>query len=97
MRKSKATKRSSSVSKQARPQVAAGTAPGRRGARPFSIFDFQFAIPSTLRAALRLAACLVLFIQTPAHAGPGSLWKDDSSRSMFADKRAHAVHIKIFA
>jgi len=40
---------------------------------------------------LRLAACVVLIAQTAVQAGPGSLWREDSSRSMFADKRARAV------
>ena len=37
------------------------------------------------------AALLVLLGVPNLPAGPGSLWRDDSSRSMFADKRARAV------
>jgi flagellar L-ring protein precursor FlgH len=57
----------------------------------FSVFNFKFATPPALLAAMRLAAGLLLLAQPLAWAGPGSLWKDDSSRSMFADKRAHTV------
>lgn len=59
---------------------------------PFSIFHFPFAVPASLRLLMRLAAGVVLFAAvTAAQAGPGSLWKEDTSRSMFADKRARTV------
>ena len=48
-------------------------------------------MPSSLRTLLRLAACAALLAAAAAYAGPGSLWKEDSSKSMFADKRARAV------
>jgi len=57
----------------------------------FSIFNFQFAVPSPLKKLLRLAACFAFLAQATAFAGPGSLWKEESSKSMFADKRARAV------
>jgi flagellar L-ring protein precursor FlgH len=67
----------------------------RRARRPnsqFSILNYQFAMPSSLKILLRLAACAaILAAAAAAHAGPGSLWKDESSKSMFADKRARAV------
>jgi flagellar L-ring protein precursor FlgH len=68
----------------------------RRHAKPnsqFSIFNFQFAVPSPLRRLLRIAACAALLAgaAAAASASPGSLWKEESSKSMFADKRARAV------
>ena len=57
----------------------------------FSIMNFPFAVPQSLRILARLASCLALLGPLAAHAGSGSLWKEDSSRSMFADKRARAV------
>jgi len=67
----------------------------RRAAKPnpkFSIFNYKFAVPSPLHTLLRLAACAALFAAAvAAYAGPGSLWKEESSKSMFADKRARAV------
>jgi flagellar L-ring protein precursor FlgH len=58
----------------------------------FSILNYQFAMPSSLKILLRLAACAVLLAAAAtAYAGPGSLWKDETSKSMFADKRARAV------
>jgi len=57
----------------------------------FSIFDFKFATPRSLRSLLKLAAALVLLAAPLAHASPGSLWKEESSRSMVADKRARSV------
>ena len=48
-------------------------------------------MPSSLRTLLRLAACVAVSSTCVAQAGSGSLWKADSSRSMFADKRARAV------
>ncbi|HYV33160.1 MAG TPA: flagellar basal body L-ring protein FlgH [Candidatus Binatia bacterium] len=39
----------------------------------------------------RLAVSGFLLAQITAQAGPGSLWKEESSRSMFADKRARAI------
>ena len=43
------------------------------------------------RAGLKMAACLLCLIAPTAPAGPGSLWKAESSTSMFADKRARIV------
>ena len=64
--------------------------PGRQ--RPqFSILNFPFAMPPSLRTLARLASCLALLGSAAANGGSGSLWKEDSSRSMFADKRARAV------
>lgn len=48
-------------------------------------------MPSSLKILLRLAACAALLAAAAAYAGPGSLWKDESSKSMFADKRARAI------
>ena len=49
-------------------------------------------MPSSLKILLRLAACAALLAAAAAaYAGPGSLWKEESSKSMFADKRARAV------
>jgi len=48
-------------------------------------------MPSSLRTLLRLAACSALLAAAAAYAGPGSLWKEASSKSMFADKRASGV------
>jgi flagellar L-ring protein precursor FlgH len=49
-------------------------------------------MPSSLKTLLRLAACAALLAAAAvAYAGPGSLWKDEASRSMFADKRARAM------
>src|SRR5689334_10726615 len=43
--------------------------------------------------AQRAVVGTVLFtlLTTAVHAGPGSLWKEDSSKSIVADKRARAV------
>ena len=88
MRKSKTTKRSCSTKRR-----AVGTAPAKTPviAPVFSIFNFKFATPRTLRSFLRLAAALTLLALPMAHAGTGSLWKEESSRSIVADKRARAV------
>ena len=49
-------------------------------------------MPSSLKILLRLAACAALLAAAAAgYAGPGSLWKEETSKSMFADKRARAV------
>jgi len=49
-------------------------------------------MPTSLRTLLRLAACAALLAAAAAaYAGPGSVWKEETSRSMFADKRARAV------
>jgi flagellar L-ring protein precursor FlgH len=86
------SKRSSSTSKNI---VRLRVRRVRRAARPkskFSIFEYQFAMPSSLRNLLRLAACAALLAAAaPAYAGPGSLWKEQTSQSMFADKRARGV------
>lgn len=91
MPKSKMNRPSSSIFKN---PASAGTGwarnPGRQ--RPqFSILNFPFAMPQSLRTLARLASCLALLGSMAANAGSGSLWKEDSSRSMFADKRARAV------
>ena len=91
MPKSKMNRPSSSIFKN---PASAGAGwsrnPGRQ--RPqFSILSFPFAMPQSLRTLARLASCLVLLGSMAANAGSGSLWKEDSSRSMFADKRARAV------
>jgi len=57
----------------------------------FSIFNFRFALPPALRVLARMAVSVVLLAPIVSSAEHGSLWKDDSSRSMFADKRARAV------
>ena len=71
----------------------------------FSIFQFPFAVPAGLRFAVRLAACwsvltnywllitLSLCLPCLARAGEpsGSIWREDVSTSMVADKRARAV------
>ena len=91
MPKSKMNRPSSSIFKNPA-SAGAGWArnPGRQ--RPqFSILNFPFAMPQSLRTLARLASCLALLGSMAANAGSGSLWKEDSSRSMFADKRARAV------
>lgn len=51
-----------------------------------------FALPPGLRVLHRLAAAVMIFaVAGAARAEMGSLWKADSSRSMFADKRARSV------
>lgn len=84
------SKPSSSTSKIVRLRVQRA----RRTPRPnsqFSIFNYEFAMPSSLKILLRLAACAALLAAAAAFAGPGSLWKEESSKSMFADKRARTV------
>lgn len=91
MPKSRMSKSSSSTSKR---KARAGRARQKRakaGDPKFSILKFKFAVPSSLNTLLRLAACIGLLAQFSVQAGPGSLWKEDSSRSMFADQRARAV------
>lgn len=70
---------------------AALSAPGVR----FSLLHYPFAVPAGLRTLLRLAAVATFLGQAvlPAGAGAanGSIWPSDSTRSMFADKRARAV------
>ena len=88
MQKSKTISLSCSTrSRAARPTPAKAPA----AAPLFSIFNFKFATPRSLRSLLRLAAIHLLLASPLAEAGPGSLWKDESSRSMVADKRARAV------
>lgn len=91
MPRSKMNKLSSSTCKN----TGATPSPRRSGRAPatrrFSLFQFPFAVPSSLRTLLRLAAAIVILAQWPAQASPGSLWKAEASRSMFADKRARAV------
>ena len=92
MPKSRMSKPSSSTSKKI---VRLRVHRVRRAAKQkpqFSIFNYKFAVPSPLQTLLRLAACAALLAAAvAAYAGPGSLWKEQSSRSMFADKRARAV------
>ena len=86
MPKSRMSKSSSSTSKR---KARAGRARPKRakaGDPKFSILKFKFAVPSSLNTLLRLAACVGLSAQLSVQAGPGSLWKEDSARSMFADK-----------
>ena len=92
MRKSKTNKRSSLPSSP----VFSELKPRRHKERPpFSIFQFPFAVPEGLRLiarlTTRLGACLALLAAPLAHASPGSLWREDASKNMFADKRANAV------
>jgi flagellar L-ring protein FlgH len=87
MPKSRMSKPSSSTSRNA---ARARTRRGTQFSAPFSIHNYPFAMPASLKILIRLAACVAL-LATAAQAGPGSLWKEDSSRSMFADKRARAV------
>jgi flagellar L-ring protein FlgH len=94
MPRSKTNKRSSSTSRPLResagsPQLRARGA----AARKFSLWHYPFAVPVSLRALLRLAALVLALAQfsLEVRAEMGSLWKADSARSMFADKRARAV------
>lgn len=91
MPKFKMSRPSSSISKNPSGAGAGWSRnPGRQ--RPqFSILNFPFAMPPSLRTLARLASCLALLGSAAANGGSGSLWKEDSSRSMFADKRARAV------
>jgi len=61
----------------------------------FMIYDLRFTISGRLKAARSVLNLLPLVlataIQPPATATAQSLWHDDSSRSMFADKRATSV------
>jgi len=90
MRRSKTNKPSLSAFKlqAATPRPQARTS--RKGPA-FSLLQYPFAIPLGLRNLLRLAAVMILLAQLPAQAEGGSVWKADSSRSMFADKRAGSV------
>lgn len=91
MPKSRMSKSSSSTSKR-KGRAARSKQKRAKAADPkFSILKFKFAVPSSLNNLLRLAACVALLVQVSAYAGSGSLWREDSSRSMFADKRARAV------
>src|SRR5689334_8511186 len=99
MPRSKTNKPSSSTSKpgERRPRGersgSAAPAPAPGGLRRFSLWQFPFAVPTALHALLRLASVVVLLLvpALAARAEMGSLWKADSSRSMFADKRARSV------
>src|SRR5215207_11402895 len=94
MPRSKTNKLSCSISKPAR-----GSLPPRRSNPPraerekFSLWHYPFAVPLSLRALLRLATAVILLLLPSflLHAEMGSVWKTDSSRSMFADKRARTV------
>jgi hypothetical protein len=84
MPKSKISKLSSSTSKHSTRPPRGSRVSRKRGKKAdseFSILKFPFAIPSSLRVLLRLAACLALFAQICAEASPRSLWKEDHSRS----------------
>ena len=48
-------------------------------------------MPSSLRTLLRLAACVAVSSACVVQAGPGSLWREASARSMFADTRARSI------
>ncbi len=91
MPKSKMNKPSSSTFK-----LPNGSGPvlQRRMARAglkFSILNFHWAMPRSLRLLARLASCMLILASSVAQAGSGSLWQEGSSHSMFADKRARAV------
>jgi len=95
MPKSKTSRPSLSIYKPKTKQPARRTRSSRKASakETFSIYQFPFAVPSSLRVLLRLAACVALFASCASSslAGPGSLWKEDTSRSMFADKKARGV------
>jgi len=91
MPKSKMNKPSSSTSRKLSGADAGRLRRPERERPPFSILNFPFAMPPGLRTLARLASGVALVTTLTAHAGSGSLWKEDSSRSMFADKRARAV------
>lgn len=87
-------KPSSSASKSADPSARPRrSGPPAGGAGKFSLWQYPFAVPAGLRSLLRLAAAVLLLLlpATGVQAEGGSLWKHDSSRSMFADKRARSV------
>jgi flagellar L-ring protein precursor FlgH len=96
MAKSKTNKPSSSTSERWR-GIALRERRNSDSATPGLImsplFHFQFATPRALRRLLRLACGLALLL-LPAWStfgSPGSVWRDETSRSMFADKRAQAI------
>lgn len=91
MQKSKMNKPSSSTFKLSPETGSAAQRRLARGTMPFSILNFPFAMPRSLRLLARLASCVLILASSVAQAGSGSLWKEDSSRSMFADKRARDV------
>jgi hypothetical protein len=82
MPKFRISKSSSSTSK--RKTRAGRTKPKRAkaGDPKFSILKFKFAVPASLNNLLRLAACFALLAHVSVQAGPGSLWKEESPRSI---------------
>ena len=95
MPKSRTSRPSLSICKSAAKAPARRARSSRTAAArgTFSIFQFPFAVPSSLHLLLRLAACVTLLASgaETLQAGSGSLWKDDAPRSMFADKKARAI------
>ncbi len=90
MPKSKTNRPSSSASKV--PSAASlATRELTRSRHLLAGVHLPLALPPGLRTLARLASCILVLTTLPLHAGNGSLWKEDSSRSMFADKRARAV------
>ncbi len=91
MPKSRTNKPSSSISRPAKASSAPALPLAGRKPQMLSLIGFPFMMPRRFRTLARLAACLAILAATGAQAGNGSLWKQGSSRSMFADKRARAV------
>lgn len=91
MPKSKTNKRLLSISRPAPSGGLPGSSVNDDSQVPFRVVHRPFAIPQGLRRLARLASCVVVLGAVNVDAGTGSLWKPGSSRSMFADKRAHAV------
>jgi flagellar L-ring protein precursor FlgH len=94
MPRSKTNKRSSSASKSSqRGSRDARLTAADAVVRPFSVWHYPFAVPLGLRTLCRVAAMVLVAggLTLPAPAETGSLWKGDTARSMFADKRARAV------
>ncbi len=90
MPKSKINKPYSSASKS--PTAAAAAARELIQSRKMlSAIYLPFALPPGLRTLARIASCVLMLGALGAQAGSGSRWREDSSRSMFADKRARAV------
>lgn len=92
MPKSKTNKPFSSASKPLTPAALAARELIRSRQMVSAIY-LPFALPPGLRTLARIASCVALLgaASIETQAGSGSLWREDSSRSMFADKRARAV------
>lgn len=96
MRRSKTNKLSSSTSKPGLSPVRGRRLGAASGAGRPVLWQYPFAVPAGLRTLMRLAAAAVvlaagLSVTGGVRAEIGSVWKADTSRSMFADKRARAV------